>query len=316
VRRARWVDLAEAAASVSDGASVAPGGFMLGRAPMALVFELVRQGRRGLHVVSLPNPLPAEILVAAGAASKVEFLFAAITLDGRVRPMPAMKRAIEGGTLDWAEHDGYRVVQRFRAAAMGLPFLPVPDADASALSQLDPLPRVTDPFTGDSVPVERAFHPDVALIHARAADEDGNLWIEDPTTDVLLAGAARRVIATAEERVERVPHATIPGFMVDLVVEEPMGALPTGCLGLYSADAAHLTRYLELAEQGREAEYLEEVAAPLRGEPSLPNPSLPSSPPPAGREGLKANVSLFSRRMGGRLGEEGRGDEGQRAVRL
>jgi len=315
VRRARWVDLAEAATAVPDGASVAPGGFMLGRAPMALVFELVRQGRRGLHVVSLPNPLPAEILVAAGAASKVEFLFAAITLDGRVRPMPAMKRAIEGGTLDWAEHDGYRVVQRFRAAAMGLPFLPVPDADASALSQLDPLPRVTDPFTGDSVPVERAFHPDVALIHARAADEDGNLWIEDPTTDVLLAGAACRVIATAEERVARVPHATIPGFMVDLVVEEPMGAFPTGCLGLYSADAAHLARYLELAEQGREAEYLEEVAAPLRGEPSLPNPSLPASQPTAGREGLP-HVPLFSRGLGGRMGEEGRGDEGQRAVRL
>ncbi|HEY2295929.1 MAG TPA: hypothetical protein VGM86_34950 [Thermoanaerobaculia bacterium] len=84
--------------------------------------------------------------------------------------------------------------------------------------------------------------------------------------------------------------------------------------------------------------------APLRGEPSLPNPSLPASPPPDGREGLKtasesvvvgaglvptldpagrgqapplqqppAEVSLFSRQAGGRLGEEGRGDEGQPA---
>ena len=305
MKRARWVDLAEAAASVANGSSVAPGGFMLGRAPMALVFELVRQGRRDLHVVSLPNPLPAEILVAAGAAARVEFLFTAITLDGRVRPMPCLKRAIEGGRLDWAEHDGYRVVQRFRAASMGLPFLPVPDADASALSRIDPLPRVTDPFTGETVAVERAFHPDVALLHARAADADGNLWIEDPTTDLLLAGAARRVIATAEERVQRVPRATVPGFMVDLLVEEPRGAYPTGCLGLYPADAAHLERYLALAEQGREAEYLEEIVAPLRGEPS-----------PAGREGLVADFSLFSRRKGGRLGEEGRGDEGPRAVRL
>jgi len=269
VKRARWVDLAEAAAAVPDGASVAPGGFMLGRAPMALVFELVRQGRQELHVVSLPNPLPAEILVAARAARKVEFLFAAITLDGRVRPMPAIKRAIESGSLDWAEHDGYRVVQRFRAAAMGLPFLPVPDADASALSQLQPLPRVTDPFTGEAVPVERAFHPDIALIHARAADAGGNLYIEDPTTDVLLAGAARRVIATAEERVERVPRATIPGFMVDLLVEEPLGAYPTGCLGLYSADAAHLERYLALAEQGREDEYIESVIHSSRRQAEL-----------------------------------------------
>src|SRR6185312_7908670 len=141
MKRARWMDLPEAAASIPDGASIAPGGFMLGRAPMALVFELVRQQRRGLHVISLPNPLPAEILVAAGAASKVEFLFAAISLANRVRPMPVLKRAIEAGSLGWTEHDGYRVVQRFRAAAMGLPFLPVPDAEASAVSRLDPLPR-------------------------------------------------------------------------------------------------------------------------------------------------------------------------------
>ncbi|HSS51604.1 MAG TPA: malonate decarboxylase subunit alpha [Thermoanaerobaculia bacterium] len=269
MRRARWVDLAEAAAAVPDGASIAPGGFMLGRAPMALVFELVRQQRRGLHVVSLPNPLPAEILVAAGAASKVEFLFAALTLGGKVRSMPALKRAIEGGSLDWAEHDGYRVVQRFRAAAMGLPFLPVPDAEASAVSRLDPMPRVFDPFTGESVAVERAFHPDVALIHARAADEDGNLFIEDPTTDVLLAGAAHRVVATAEERVARVPRITIPGFQVDLLVEEPLGAYPTGCVGLYPADTVHLERYLSLAESGREAEYLEGVIRTSRRQAEL-----------------------------------------------
>jgi len=259
VRRARWVDLADAVGSIPDGAAIAPGGFMLGRAPMALVFELVRQGRRGLQVLSLPNPLPAEILVAAGAATRVEFLFTALTLDGRVRPMPALKRAIETGTLDWQEHDGYRIVQRLRAAAMGLPFLPVPDFGASALAARDPLPLVTDPFTGDEVPVERAFHPDVALIHARAADEDGNVWIQDPTTDLLMAGAARRIVATAEERVSRVPHATIPGFMVDLLVEEPYGAYPAGCLGLYPADEAHLERYLALAEAGRVDEYLEEV---------------------------------------------------------
>jgi glutaconate CoA-transferase subunit A len=264
VRRPRFVGLEEAAASIPDDASIAPGGFMLGRAPMALVFALVRQGRRGLKVVSLPNPLPAEILVAAGAVARVEFLFSAITLDGRVRSMPCLKRAIEAGTLAWAEHDGYRLVQSLRAAAMGLPFLPVPDFGGSALAAQNPLPTVEDPFTGERVHVERACYPDVALIHARAADEDGNLWIEDPTTDLLTAGAARRIVATAEERLPRVPRATIPGFMVDLIVEEPRGAYPTGCTGLYPADEAHLERYLTLAEGGGEAEYLRTTVLPPR----------------------------------------------------
>ncbi len=262
----RWATLSDAVQTIPDGASVAPGGFMLGRAPMALVFELVRQERNALHIVSLPNPLPAEMLVAAGAAARVEFLFTAISLDGGVRPMPCIKRAIETGSIEWQEHDGYRIIQRFRAAAMGVPFLPVPDFDASELGTHSPLPSVIDPYSGEKVPVEAAFHPDVALIHARAADARGNLWIEDPTTDVLIAGAARRIVATVEERVDRVPTATIPGFMVDTVVEEPYGAYPTGCVGLYPADEEHLDLYLSCAAKGDEATYLDDVVRGSRSQ--------------------------------------------------
>ncbi len=261
MKQARWTTLEEAANSIPDGAWVAPGGFMLGRAPMALVFALIAQQRRGLKVVSLPNPLPAELLVAAGAADHVEFLFAALNLDGKVRPMPCLKRGMESGRLSWVEHDGYRVVQRLRAAAMGLPFIPAPGAEMCELSSLDPPRQVTCPFTGESVSVERALYPDVALLHAQAADEAGNLWIEDPTTDLLIAAAARRVVATAERRVAKLPRVTIPGFQIDRLVEAPSGALPTGCLGYYPHQGVELERYLALAEAGREAEYLSSILA-------------------------------------------------------
>ncbi|MEE8525796.1 MAG: CoA-transferase [Thermoanaerobaculia bacterium] len=267
--RARWVTLEEAGASVADGAIVAPGGFMLGRAPMALVFELVRQKKRDLHLISLPNPLPAEMLVAASAATTVEFLYSGLTLGGRVWAMPCIKRAIEAGAISWTEHDGYRIVQRLRAAAMGVPFLPVPDYRDTDLVSRDPLPSVTDPFTGEAVPVERALEPDVALIHAQAADEDGNLLIEDPTTDLAIAGAAKRVVATAERRLPRVSRATIPGFMVDMVVEQPHGAYPTGCVGCYPADEAHLIRYLQAAKAGDEKRYLDEVVFGSRRQADL-----------------------------------------------
>ncbi|MDY7224950.1 CoA transferase subunit A [Hyalangium rubrum] len=252
----RWRPLGEAVASIPDGAWLATGGFMLGRAPMALVLELIAQGRKDLRLISLPNPLPAEFLVAGGCLSRVELPFGALNLEGRVRPMPCLKRAIEQGRLSWREHDGYRIVQRLRAAAMGLPFLPAPDTDVSELAQAEPPLSVVDPFTGRSVPVEPAFYPDVALVHARAADERGNLYIEDPTTDLLVVGAARRVIATAEERVAQLPRVTVPGFQVESVSLAPGGALPTGCVGLYPHDDAMLARYLSLAEAGREAEFL------------------------------------------------------------
>lgn len=252
--------LEEAAATIPDGATIAPGGFMLSRAPMALVFALVRQGRRDLRVVSLPNPLPAEILVAAGAVTRVDFLFAALSLDGRVRSMPCLKRAIEEDRVEWAEHDGYRLVQALRAASMGLPFLPVPDFGGSSLAVHNPLPTVVDPFNGGDVHVERALYPDVALLHARAADRDGNLWIEDPATDLVTAAAARRVIATVEGRVERIPHTAVPGFMVDAIVEEPRGAWPTGCPGVYPPDEAAITEYIERAEAGEAARHLERMS--------------------------------------------------------
>ena len=253
---ARWTSLADLAARVPDGARIAPGGFMLGRAPMALVFELIRQGRRALSIVSLPNPLPAEMLVAAGAATRVEFAFSALTLGGKVRSMPCLKAAIEAGTLSWAELDGYRVVQRLRAAAMGLPFLPAPDADRSELASADPPRMVIDPFSGNPVPVEPALVPDVALLHAQAADAAGNLFFEDPTTDLLVAGAARRVLATADRRVERLPRISLPSFQVEAVAEVWGGALPTGSAGLYAHDEADLLDYLSLAAAGQADRYL------------------------------------------------------------
>lgn len=255
----RWVSLDEAARGVPDGAWIAPGGFMLGRAPMALVFAIIRARRRGLRIVSLPNPLPAELLVAAGAAARVELLFGALTLANRVRPMPTLKRAIERGELAWAEHDGYRVVQRLRAAAMGVPFLPAPDADVSELSTLEPTAYAVDPFTGERVPVERAFHPDVALVHAHAADDAGNLYIEDPTTDLLMIGAAHRVIATAETRVAQLPRVTVPAFQVDAIAEAYGGAWPTGCVGCYPHDEPALLAYLAEAEAERGAAWIESV---------------------------------------------------------
>lgn len=256
-----WCSVDEAAATVPDGAWISPGGFMLGRAPIALVLALIRTGRRDLRILSLPNPLPAELLVAVGAAARVELLFGALTLGNRVRPMPALKRAIEAGRVAWVEHDGYRVVQRLRAAGMGLPFIPAPDADVSELSTLEPPAYAVDPFTGARVPVERAFHPDVALVHAQAADDAGNLYIEDPTTDLLVIAAAHRVIATAEVRVRALPRVTVPGFQVERVCEAPGGAWPTGCVGRYPHDEAALLDYLAADEAGQGAAWIEAALA-------------------------------------------------------
>jgi len=57
--------------------------------------------------------------------------------------------------------------------------------------------------------------------------------------------------------------------MVDLIAEEPKGAFPTGCLGAYAPDFDHLERYLDLAENGRERDYLDAVIAKPRRQAEL-----------------------------------------------
>src|SRR5262249_8954874 len=139
-----------------------------------------------------------------------------------------------------------------------------PDADASELSTMEPPMYAVDPFTGVRVPVERAFHPDVALVHAHAADDAGNLYIEDPTTDLLMISAARRVIATAEVRVPMLARVTVPAFQVEQVALAPRGAWPTGCVGCYPHDEDALLAYLAVAEGGQGEEWVATVLSERR----------------------------------------------------
>ena len=87
------VTAAQALAAVRDGASVA-----LGRpAAMALVEELIRRGRRDLHLVGVPTGGTAvERLIAAGCARSLESSGVDLGEDGFA---PAFARAVEEGTL-------------------------------------------------------------------------------------------------------------------------------------------------------------------------------------------------------------------------
>src|ERR1700712_4070377 len=92
--------LAEAAARVGDGALVALGGGLCARLPMALVRELVRQDRRGLHLVGSAHSIDVDLLVAAGAVSVCEESYVGFEQDLGLAPAfrrAGRRRAREGG---------------------------------------------------------------------------------------------------------------------------------------------------------------------------------------------------------------------------
>lgn len=96
-----WTDLNGAAALVKDGDLVALGGHTR-QAPMALIRELVRQGRRGLGLITLPTGgFNVDLLIGAGAVSRLHFAQVSLEEYGMA---PHFRRAVEQGLLTLREY--------------------------------------------------------------------------------------------------------------------------------------------------------------------------------------------------------------------
>ncbi|HPS81458.1 MAG TPA: CoA-transferase, partial [Candidatus Limiplasma sp.] len=122
---------------------------------------------------------------------------------------------------------------------------------------------VADPFTGETLNAVRALRPDVCIVHAHVADEQGNALIEAPKyDDVLLSRAAKTTIVTAERIVSpeyfaaSPVKADIPHFLVSAVVDAPRGAAPSACHGLYGVNREDLLAFLNLADEAALASWL------------------------------------------------------------
>ena len=252
--RDKRVSLAEAVALVRDDAIVALGGGLSARLPMALVREVIRQGRRGLHLVGSAHGIDVDMLVAVGAVRRCEESYVGFEQD--LGLAPAYRRAAEEGSIEVAESCCVSMLAQLRAAEMGLPFLPVRGVRGSDIAALHPeYATITCPFTGEVLIAVPALRPDVALLHAPSGDRYGNLHLEQPyVLDERFASASRVVIATVDELVSTeevvASGVTIPAHLVTATVLAPFGAHPTSCYPRYAYDHGHLREYVSAAQSG------------------------------------------------------------------
>lgn len=260
----KLVDLDRAAARVADGALVALGGGLSARLPMALVRELIRQRRRGLHIIGSAHGIDVDLLIAAGALAVCEESYVGFEQD--LGLAPAYRRAARDGSVEIRETCCATILTQLRAAEFGLPFLPVRGVKGSDIRRLHPeYGEVTCPFTGEVLVAVPPLRPDVALIHAPLGDRYGNLHLEQPyVLDERFAGAARDIVATVERLVstEQVVRAgvTIPAHLVTALAEVPYGAHPSSCYPGYTYDRPHLASYVRAATEGGTAlaDYIDE----------------------------------------------------------
>jgi len=247
--RDKVMSLDEAAALVPDGTSVGIGGSTLSRTPMAMIWALIRANRKDLFCARSITSNEGELLFASGTSRHILTSWFSQGIVWGVSRI--MRLYTETGRARFEEWSHMAVGLRFRAGAMGVPFLPMRSMMGSDVIEQLPDPKLIDcPFTGEKLVLVPALNPDVALIHVQRCDAYGNAQIDGlPFMDVDLAMAATRVILTTErivsnDQIRRAPDQTkIPFMAVDAVVEAPFGSAPHECYGLYEPLFAHLDAY-------------------------------------------------------------------------
>jgi glutaconate CoA-transferase subunit A len=247
--REKVMSLDEAAALVPDSALVGIGGSTLSRTPLAMVWALIRAGRHDLVCARGISSSEGELLFAAGISRHLITSWFSLGIVWGVSRI--MRAYTESNRAKFEEWSHMAMGLRFRAGAMGVPFLPMRSMLGSGVIERLPDAKAIDcPFTGEKLVLVPALNPDFALIHVQRCDAYGNAQIDGlPFMDLDLALAANRVILTTErivsnDQIRRRPdHTKIPFFTVDAVIEVPFGCAPHECFGVYEPLFDHLDRY-------------------------------------------------------------------------
>ena len=246
----KLTDIEAAIGRVKDGDHIAIGGCLYSRTPLGLVRALLRRRPRGLAFSRNLMCYEAEWGLVAGAVDKIVTSWMGIGLPWGLSRI--LRDYVESGRVVFEEWSHLALGLRFRAAAMGLPFLPSLTMLGSDLMDVGGSRTIACPYTGETLHAVPALYPDVALIHVHRADRLGNCQIDGyPHMDADLALAAATVIVSAEEivpedEIRAHPDRTvIPSFAVDALVHQPYGSYPHECYGLYDAEPGHFGVYVD-----------------------------------------------------------------------
>ncbi|MHC3473606.1 CoA transferase subunit A [Streptomyces sp. 7R007] len=224
---------AEAVADVSDGASLAVGGFGLSGIPAALIQALHEQGASRLEVVSNNCGVDGRglgILLEAGRIARVTGSY--------VGENKEFARQYLAGELEVELVPQGTLAERLRAGGAGIPAFYTPAGVGTQLAEgglpwryaadgtvaVASPPKETRDFHGRSHVLEHGITTDFALVRAWRGDRHGNLVFRKAAANFnpLAAMAARVTLAEVEHLVEpgelEPDEIHLPGVFVQRVV--------------------------------------------------------------------------------------------------
>lgn len=249
----KLMDLKEAVQIVKEGDYIAIGGFGTVRIPTAFLHELLRQKKKNLTAACFTSNVETDLLAAGKAFNKADVSYA-IAFEALGVPK-VLRRYFESGAIQITEWSNGVMGWRYKAAAMGVSFLPVRSMLGTDTQKYSAAKEIVCPFSGQKYLAVPALYPDVAVIHVHAADLFGNSYIRGVLVgDVDIAKASKKVIITTEKIVpteffrDNPEKTTIPFYQVDAVVVTPYGSYPANMPYEYFMDVDHLREFLKAAE--------------------------------------------------------------------
>jgi len=182
---------ADIAAAIADGALLAlPPDYSL--VSMETVRALIRRKAKSLKLLGVPIlGLSADLLIGAGCVAEVET--SAVSL-GEAGLAPRFTEAAEKGEIVVRDATCPAIHTALQAAEKGVPYMPLRGVIGSDL-----VAGRADWKIVDDLLIVPALRPDVALFHARWADEAGNVWVGRRRELATVAHAAKQAFVTFEE---------------------------------------------------------------------------------------------------------------------
>lgn len=236
---------------VKDEDNIGVGGFVNSRQPVAIAHEIIRQGRKELTLSFQSAGLVPDYFMGAMALKpdhlsikRIEFAYVGHEYAGTSSMFRYMTENSRLFIEDWTN---FNMSARFKAGAMGIPFMPIRSGMGGDIEKCNRSQVITCPFTGRDILLLPASHPDVGIIHVQEADIYGNCRIKGQTfTCPEIAMASKNVIVTCEKLIDHdivamnPTQTSIPFFAVDAVVELPFGSYPGVCHDYHYYDKIHL----------------------------------------------------------------------------
>ncbi|MHA2248048.1 MAG: CoA transferase subunit A [Candidatus Hodarchaeales archaeon] len=225
------------------------GGAMLLK-PMEVIREIIRQEIKNLHIITLIGDLDIDLLAGVGAISELHSSYVGLPMIGMAGNF---RRAIEKEkTLIYHEWSEYGMIRAFQGGSLGLPHVAIRTILGSDLVRIRPdFEEIT--FKGKKYVQVPSIYPDIAIIHAYAADPNGNVYY--PKNHILdgfstlPALCSDQLYVTVEkmitiEEARQITNQLMFSYLeVDYISEVPKGAWPSGFPPFYASDMGHLMAY-------------------------------------------------------------------------